>query len=362
MNRTGEAEVLESLEDLPENVNLPKECIDVEMFKKQISVNEKNLNIVHVNIRSIKKNFDDLLVFLQAFELYCCDILVLSECFRITGEDFNIPGYKFHYNNATYNKNDGVIIYTKNSLNVQIMDYKLSNSLVTISKITLKIQNITFGITCVYRPPSTNDVNFVRDIEDHFTNKLENQIEIFLGDTNINICDSSNNEIVSLYQSTLSRFGFSPYITCPTRVTTTTTSCIDHIYVRKKLKISSLKYQSFVLNSDLTDHYPIVLNIVIKKPHADDSVAHERKNVNVTKTDYEKLIRSLKSLNWECALSCADPESATEIFYQRFNDMYKQATHSKCIKRKVNKKLKPWITNGLINSIKKRDKLKKKVI
>ena len=69
-------------------------------------------------------------------------------------------------NNRTYN-------------NVQIIDYKLPRPLVTLSRITVKIQNITCGINCVYRPPSTNERHFIEDIEIYLADILKNQIEIF---------------------------------------------------------------------------------------------------------------------------------------------------------------------------------------
>ena len=293
--------------------------------------------------------------------MFYCDIIVLSECFQFSCNQFNIPGYNIHYNNADLNKNDGMLIYTKQIINVHIIDYKLSRSLVTLSKITVTIQNITFGINCVYRPPSTNERHFIEDIEIYLADNLKNQIEIFVGDINLNICDN-NNEHVNLYLSTLNEYGFSPFITCPTRVTSTTASCIDHIFVRRKLKTERIWYQSFVLNSDLTDHYPIMLNVLSKPVNQTINKLEKTKEIKIEKVNYDKLINLLQIQDWQSVINTSDSIVATDAFYRIFMHCYEQAKNIRIIKISEHKKKKPWITNGIINSIKHRDKMKKRLL
>lgn len=356
-----EAEILENLEGQEANVQLPREDISVDILKRQINIKEKILNLVHVNIRSVKKNFDNLLVFLQTFELYYCDVIVLSESFQISHDHFNIPGYNFHYNNADSNRNDGVIIYTKENLNIHVFNHKLLRSSVTLSKITFLTQNVTFGVTCLYRPPSTGEGPFIEEIENYFVNNLREQVEIFVGDINLDICDH-NNEHVNLYLSTLSQFGFVPFINCHTRVTSTTASCIDHIFVRQKSNINKLGYQSFVLDSDLTDHYPVMLNVLMEP--GSKYINHSNKIVErkVTEIDYNKFLELLQAQDWHPVVNSNDSEVATNTFYRLFMSSYENARRHRVVRVLEHKKIKPWITNGIITSIKHRDKIKKRLL
>ena len=51
-----EVELLEILENETENNKLPQESLNFDVFKKQICVNNKSLNLIHINIHSIRKN------------------------------------------------------------------------------------------------------------------------------------------------------------------------------------------------------------------------------------------------------------------------------------------------------------------
>ena len=66
-----------------------------------IKVENKFLNVIHFNIRGILTNFDNLLIFLQTYNLVYCDVIVLSEThFLRSIEYFNIPGYNLYNNSA----------------------------------------------------------------------------------------------------------------------------------------------------------------------------------------------------------------------------------------------------------------------
>lgn len=77
----------------------------------RINQNRESINILHVNIRSVHKNIDNLILLLENFRLTnSVDIIVLSECFRLPANDQPcIPGFDTFYNNADYNRNDGCL-------------------------------------------------------------------------------------------------------------------------------------------------------------------------------------------------------------------------------------------------------------
>lgn len=77
------------------------------------------LKIYHINVRSIRKNFDELSLLIESVEQKNIDLLVLSETFNLEEDEvclFNLPNFKLVYNNSQFNKNDGVIVYIKKNI------------------------------------------------------------------------------------------------------------------------------------------------------------------------------------------------------------------------------------------------------
>ncbi|CAG9760434.1 unnamed protein product [Ceutorhynchus assimilis] len=351
-----EIEVLDVLEDLDENVQSAKDITDCDMLKTRINIKQKVINLIHLNIRSIRKNGDELLAFVQTFELDYCDIMILTECYKMDCNTFCFPGYNSHYNHADFNKNDGTLILTKEYLNVQIKDYKLS-SLVTVSRLEFNIEALNVGVNCLYRPTPTSALQFVQDIDGYFEELLKHQIEIFVGDLNLNI-NNRDDRVINLYLLTLSHHGFVSLVNCATRETSTSATCIDHLFMRKKLKTNSLKYQSFVLNNGLTDHYPIMLNLYNDSPNQAINSSNKNKPIRkeIIKTNYKRLRALLDEKEWDSVTSCKDPQKATDNFYKIVLNNIEETKTINVVKTCEHKKIKPWITNGIITAIKHRNK------
>ena len=90
---------------------------------------------------------------------------MLTETFQIDSiNNCNIPDYKVFYNEANYNKNDGVVILVKTHLNVDFSFNQLPNSGVTLSRINFEINGKTFGLTATYKPPPIPKADFIEEI------------------------------------------------------------------------------------------------------------------------------------------------------------------------------------------------------
>src|SRR5271154_5616826 len=88
--------------------------------------NEKNLlNIFYMNIRSFNKNNLELRIFLDSFN-YKFDIIILVEIWAnfqfSTDKDFE--GYNYSYIINPYNKNGGVVIYSKKEFLIENLDFE----------------------------------------------------------------------------------------------------------------------------------------------------------------------------------------------------------------------------------------------
>lgn len=240
--------------------------IDPEEYLSTVNASYKIINIMHLNIRSVRKNFDELLAFLVSYNISKCDVFILSECFQIeTTTNFHIPGYTTLYNSGDYNRNDGIIIMIKSNLNYNLFNIKLVTCGVTLSVLELVVNGVSFKITSLYRPNPSNLISFIEEVDTHLSQNNRNySFELFVGDINIDIMDESDAN-VHKYMSVLAKHGFEPYIRRPTRVTPETATCLDHIFLKTRLNTTH-KYSinSFILNCNITDHYPVMMTISTK--------------------------------------------------------------------------------------------------
>jgi len=326
---------------------------DYDEFREVLDNINNKVTILHMNIRSIQKNFHDFLILLNTLSTSNISIIILTETWKIGNkESFSINGYASFYNNSTFNQNDGIIVFVKHELNPQF-NIKTFNETLPI-EINLNINKILFRIYAIYRSPSSNQQQFIHDLYNKIlTKQKDSSVDIILGDMNLNLL-KQNCPIVSEYINTFLSTGFKSHINIPTRVTNTSTSCIDHCLV-KLVNINKTKFstKSYVLETSITDHYGTFFSIqfhhqtVKQKP-----IENKRSSIN-----YTKLKTVLEQKDWEIINNITDLNQATNLLINNIKTAINTATETHTFTSKT-KKLKPWMTSALLNSIRKRDKMK----
>lgn len=313
--------------------------------------NKGGLSIIHFNIRSIGKNFDELSIYLENLNTNNIDIIILSETFIINDTtNFSIKGFKLFYNRSEFNKNDGLIAYVRNDINVNVSEIKFNE--ITTLRLEFQSGNITTGLTAVYRPPSTNIGLFMEDLGKYLDNFNKQQIEIFVGDININLLDK-HNPMTGAYMDLLMSFGFFSFINKPTRVNELSSTLIDHIFVMCQEKVQKLvHFKPYIFHFSITDHYPIALNINI--PENNIKKCNNRAGI---KMNNNKLISLLARENWQDVYDKNSVDESYAVFIKKLQNFIEKSTEKYTISNK-NIKLKPWISSGIIKSIRHRDKLK----
>ena len=98
-----------------ENNNKELICNSFEEFNKKIKpINE--LTIIHLNIRSIDANFNQLEATINAMDTKP-NVIVCTETWNVTSINlYKMQDYDIYYNNSRTNIADGVIVYIKNNL------------------------------------------------------------------------------------------------------------------------------------------------------------------------------------------------------------------------------------------------------
>lgn len=332
-------------------------CDNIQHCYEYINGSMENFIIVHFNIRSLQKHYDELNIFLlEAGNNNSIGCIVLSETWNITNLDrFNIPGYNMFYNNATFNKSDGVVMYIRSDINAEVSNIYLSQT--TLLKADLKINGYKATITGIYRSNQT-DVNLFTNEIDQYLKTINSEISVVIGDLNINILNL-NNQSALTYINTMEKNGYNSIINEATRVTEDTATCIDHVFLNnKKLNSKEISFIPMIIRNTITDHYPLLFNIQCKNKQKNTT---ESNNYEFKKIDENLLISLIREEKWEEIYQHDDTQICTNIFYKKLLGIINTATKKIMVTNKTIR-LKPWMTNGLLSSIRKRDKLKKQLL
>jgi hypothetical protein len=317
-----------------------KSC-EVEDCEQYLSLYQYSLTILTQNIRSIYKNVDSFNVFLQRFN-YDCDIMVLTECW-LTNRLENIPtipGYSSHSSKINRNQNDGVIIYCKETLHVEIEEPNIYDC----NCLIIKIETNT-AIIDLYRSHSVKNLDSFHMFLDKTLKGLSSFNNIIItGDININInpgnCEFSTHEYLNL----CSFHGLLPGHTLPTHQSG---SCLDHMILKTKLPGITL-----VTNSTITDHHTVILTLNLLLPQL--KCSRIKTNLNIS-----KLERDLCNIDFTSIYKSADANTSLDYLIKHLQSAILRNTTESLVSKKFYN-LKPWITPGLIRCIRHRDKLHQK--
>lgn len=311
----------------------PDECIKV------AKPSEHNLRIIHINIRSINKNFEQFMIMLTLTKLEF-DLLIFTECWlQVAGNLPILNGYDSYFTKSNPIKNDGVVIYIKNSINCTTYEPKIldANSLICCFNKT--------AIIAVYRSPSYLDPNnFYASLHEIVTTLESYNSVILIGDINIDIKTGNSDRLAQDYLNLTSTLGLLPAHTIPTRIS----NCLDHVMLRTKTPATVI-----VIDTYVTDHLPVVLLLSLRKTAASPTT---RKSLRY---DYDAIKKALDNFDFNHIFSMLDPNLATDTFISDIHSVLNEFSKTIII---PNRKtiIKPWMTAGLLRCLRNRDKMHRK--
>jgi len=194
-------------------------------------------------------------------------------------------------------------------------------------------------------------MQFIREFSDYLSHINRTAVTIVVGDINVDLLDFTS-IATKYYQNCILAKGFNSYINIPTRETDNSRTCIDHtlVSIPSNLK-SKIPINTYVYQSTITDHY----TSIIKLGQIKNESCHQPKTYQVI--NQNKLRSILENVNWYSIEEIEDPNSATNKLTNLVENAIQKATEEKKITSKQ-RKIKPWMTNGILTSIRKRDKMK----
>ena len=189
------------------------------------------------------------------------DILLLCETFltKHTIGMVNIPGYDVISNHQKDFKGGGTAIVIKKGIpykrhqNLDVMIKKQVES--TFIEITTK-GGIPVIIGSMYKPPNTDAADFLHPLREIIGKSRIHKIkpEIIIGmDHNLDLLKSDSHKGTHAFLELMLQNQLYPSVTRPSRITNTTATLIDNIFISEKFHCS---FDSVVLISDISDHLP----------------------------------------------------------------------------------------------------------
>ena len=311
-----------------------------------------NLSILNINIRSLVKNYDNLLIFLDRIG-HEFDFIVITESWLTESNRNNYPlyGYQCHTTVRSDAKGGGVVVYSKESYTCEVL---ISEADLAVESLFVSANHDSFSFPLViggiYRPPGG------RYLED-FYNKLErimnspailNKRIVVAGDMNINLLNITDIKTKNLMDF-MNSFNLSPLITLPTRYSLNNDNnrlrltLIDHIFSN-----INLPSKNGVIEYTMSDHYP---NFSIFHHFFKSSPQYAYLTFrNFSLSNKNKFIENIRNAD----LSVSSDLSLDEVTSEFFNEI--ESIFNKCFpickKRVSTKRLNsPWLSSGLIKSI-----------
>jgi hypothetical protein len=269
---------------------------------------------------------------------------------------YNIPGYEvFSKLNSTY-RAGGVIVYIKSELASNCKFKKVNCSSADVLKVSYTLDNTSFSFLCVYRNHDKySKIYFVNEITSIIENEKSPNLFV-LGDFNIDTLKACS--LSDFYLAKMSANGLYNIINEPTRVTDSSSTCIDHLFFRSE-KEEVTKLNTSVFDFSITDHNMILCQFVSSKFVSESSTNSDfiKNHIN-----YRALENNLKFEMWETVYREENASNAFELFYKILYKYVEDASSqsSKKTARK-NKHLKEWMTSDLLEKIDLKNKCSKKV-
>ncbi len=331
--------------------------------KYQSSQHKFEYTALHLNIQSLPAKFDKLK--LLVYELHNTnidlDFILICETFLSdsNANQFNIPGYNLVYRNRPNAQRGGVAIFIKSKHNfierddLEVFEPGIFESVF----VEIKSDNLNAIVGEIYRIPNTNE-NATIHMYEHIITKLQDyRKHIIIGtDQNMDYIKLEQHRNTEDLLGTFLTNGLIPTITKPTRITHTSATLIDNIYINVA---NSSKIESAILMQDISDHLPILTCFGCRnfKPKIMPNVFHKRLINDDAK---EQMGKKLTEINWTY-LENMNVNQAYNEFSNKLNNIVEAIAPLQTITIPASHVIRdPWMTSGLINSSRTMNELHKK--
>ena len=195
------------------------------------------MSLIHFNIRSIQKNLQKFLNYIETLEFQFAVMGFSETWFTDTNHSlYDIDGYNMVSKYRMSKKGGGVCLYIRKSISYTLrIDLDAMNDCIEAKFIEIDrdafrtSQDIVIGV--IYRPPNTDLSLFNETLIDLLYNiRSEHKLVYLMGDYNINLLSSETHTLTSEFLELMFSNNYVPLINRPTRVSKSTATIIDNIF------------------------------------------------------------------------------------------------------------------------------------
>ena len=344
---------------------------DINNFLNNPSFSNKS-GLLNLNIQGIQSKWNSFTSFIHDSQINSIspyDIITLQETHLSSTNNtdlYHINGFTPYFKNrphdSTCKKGGGLVTYINSNLDscIKPIFFPTKKQIAfdcQFTEISLN-NNKKILVGNIYRRPELSNVqDFLNTLNDTI-NVIKNYSDIILtGDFNINMLKTNSNNYSARLMDIMITNGFSPKITLPTRVCKTVASLIDNVFYKGKDNDTI----SGIIKSTMSDHYPMFTLFNYSKTKNTVEIIKTRpiQNQNIN-----TFLHDLNNEDWNHIQSL--PSTQVDEKYNKFLEKYSYLfnKHFPIKEVKFNKyrhKINPWITKGLLNSLKYKDKLFHKI-
>ena len=218
---------------------------------QNINTASDNFSLLHINARSLNKNFDSIELFLKTINQFPFSVIGITETWLNSNSPqlFHLQNYELIRADRAHGKGGGVGIYVHDQLKFKRRhDLHIDGTEDLFIEITNnKDRNIIIGT--IYRPPNNGIDLFLHNFDEGLNRiSQENKYIYLMGDYNIDLLTSiqpNNSRFINILQSNT----LFPHINKPTRICNTSQTLIDNIF--SNVYCNSV---NGIFYSDISDH------------------------------------------------------------------------------------------------------------
>ena len=329
------------------------------------------LSILSLNSQSLQSKFDQLQIYVKMFEDELCPftVICLQETWIKDNYDVSLlqlEGYTFIHETSSCSAHGGVAIYLRGNIEYKIVNVSRDRNIwdglfieIIFAQDNVKRKLI---IGNIYRPPrdiANNYDTFYNDLNELFALVQRVSDVILVGDFNIDLLKIHHKASAKEFLDILMANSFLPKITMPTRLTENSGTLIDNCFI--KLTDEFSKTTAGILYDNISDHQPYFVTLDYFK-----TLQNKKRYVKTYTNNREAKEKFRLEISEKCQPEMfeislnADPN----INYNLLDNILQSALDKhmpiKLVRYNKNKhKKNSWITQGIIRSIKFRDKLYK---
>lgn len=269
------------------------------------------------------------------------DIIILTECWLSKiSEPPSINGYSKYYTTTAINQNDGLIVYIKQEISATVKEFVLPHGSFLVIGLGCET-----NIICSYRPPQygINPSTYLVSL-DTVLKQCNAKHLILAGDINFDTIAENKTSHEEEYLSLIASYGLLEGVNKPTHYD----ACLDHFMIKSNYSWLTAVFEP------LTDHRPILLYINKAKIKSYPS------DIAKTTFDYDSMNNLLTEIDWNSLYSLNDVNEAASWLISSLQQIIVSCTLTRVISSKL-RPLKPWITVGMVRTIRKRDFMHKQL-